>query len=258
MTGGLQGPTSSGPTRRAATLTPRPLSQRERGGRWGPRRDPSAAPPLEGPDDPGGPGHCRCGPGRRRLQSWIPGARCRSDWEPTRHVRRPPEAALDGVRAVPRRGVLTEANIAEGLREVRTALLEADVNYNVVQEFMARVNEQAVGAAVDQGGPARPADRQDRPRRDDRDDGAGRHLDPVREVGPDDPDALRPPGLGQDDHHRQARPAARSRRAASPCSSPPTSSAPPPSSSSRSSASSSTSRSSARRTRTRSRSARTP
>jgi signal recognition particle subunit SRP54 len=46
------------------------------------------------------------------------------------------------------RGVLTEANIAEGLREVRTALLEADVNYNVVQEFMAKVNEKAVGASL--------------------------------------------------------------------------------------------------------------
>src|ERR1700722_8856030 len=46
------------------------------------------------------------------------------------------------------RGLLTEANIAEGLREVRTALLEADVNYNVVQEFMARVNEKAVGAQL--------------------------------------------------------------------------------------------------------------
>ena len=32
--------------------------------------------------------------------------------------------------------MLTEANMREGLREVRTALLEADVNYNVVQEFM--------------------------------------------------------------------------------------------------------------------------
>ena len=41
------------------------------------------------------------------------------------------------------RGVLTEANIAEGLREVRTALLEADVNFNVVQQFMERVKEQA-------------------------------------------------------------------------------------------------------------------
>ncbi len=46
------------------------------------------------------------------------------------------------------RGLLTEANIAEGLREVRTALLEADVNYNVVQDFMARVNEKAVGAQL--------------------------------------------------------------------------------------------------------------
>ncbi len=43
------------------------------------------------------------------------------------------------------RGVLTEANINEGLREVRTALLEADVNFNVVQTFMARVKEKAVG-----------------------------------------------------------------------------------------------------------------
>ncbi len=46
------------------------------------------------------------------------------------------------------RGLLTEANIKDGLREVRTALLEADVNYNVVQEFMQRVNEQAVGAEL--------------------------------------------------------------------------------------------------------------
>src|SRR5579863_4321671 len=41
--------------------------------------------------------------------------------------------------------LLTEANIQEGLREVRTALLEADVNYQVVQEFMKRVGEKAVG-----------------------------------------------------------------------------------------------------------------
>ncbi|MEO6808872.1 MAG: signal recognition particle receptor subunit alpha, partial [Isosphaeraceae bacterium] len=46
------------------------------------------------------------------------------------------------------RGILTEANIEEGLREVRTALLEADVNYNVVQEFMDRVRQQAVGAQL--------------------------------------------------------------------------------------------------------------
>jgi signal recognition particle subunit SRP54 len=46
------------------------------------------------------------------------------------------------------RGLLTEANIQEGLREVRTALLEADVHYNVVQELMRRVSEQAVGAQL--------------------------------------------------------------------------------------------------------------
>lgn len=46
------------------------------------------------------------------------------------------------------RGVLTEANIAEGLREVRTALLEADVNFDVVTEFMGRVNEQAIGSQL--------------------------------------------------------------------------------------------------------------
>ncbi|WP_165063588.1 signal recognition particle protein [Paludisphaera rhizosphaerae] len=45
-------------------------------------------------------------------------------------------------------GVLTEANMKEGLREVRTALLEADVNYNVVQDFMSRVQEKATGAQV--------------------------------------------------------------------------------------------------------------
>jgi signal recognition particle subunit SRP54 len=45
-------------------------------------------------------------------------------------------------------GVLTEANMREGLREVRTALLEADVNYKVVQEFMERITEQAVGTQV--------------------------------------------------------------------------------------------------------------
>ena len=43
------------------------------------------------------------------------------------------------------RGVLTEANIQDGLAEVRTALLEADVNYDVVQKFMERVNTRAVG-----------------------------------------------------------------------------------------------------------------
>jgi signal recognition particle subunit SRP54 len=46
------------------------------------------------------------------------------------------------------RGRLTEANIKDGLREVRRALLEADVNYNVANDFMARVSEKALGQQV--------------------------------------------------------------------------------------------------------------
>jgi signal recognition particle subunit SRP54 len=45
-------------------------------------------------------------------------------------------------------GVLTEANMKEGLREVRTALLEADVHFDVVQEFMGRITDQAVGTQL--------------------------------------------------------------------------------------------------------------
>ena len=101
-------------------------------------------------------------------------------------------------------GMLTEANMKEGLREVRTALLEADVHFDVVQDFMARINDEAVGTAADQEHSSRAADRQDRPRRADRADGAGRSVDPVREGRDDGPDVVRPSGLGQDDDLRQA------------------------------------------------------
>lgn len=47
-----------------------------------------------------------------------------------------------------KQGKLTEDNISEALREVRRALLEADVNLAVVKEFVARVKEQALGEAV--------------------------------------------------------------------------------------------------------------
>jgi len=46
------------------------------------------------------------------------------------------------------RGRLTEENIRDGLRQVRQALLEADVNYEVAQTFINRVTEQAVGDRV--------------------------------------------------------------------------------------------------------------
>jgi signal recognition particle subunit SRP54 len=43
------------------------------------------------------------------------------------------------------RGVLTEADIKEGLREVRRVLLEADVNFSLTREFLERVEKKAVG-----------------------------------------------------------------------------------------------------------------
>src|ERR687898_3175542 len=45
-------------------------------------------------------------------------------------------------------GRLTEDNIQEALREVRVALLEADVNFKVVRTFIERVKTKAVGQDV--------------------------------------------------------------------------------------------------------------
>ncbi len=45
-------------------------------------------------------------------------------------------------------GKLTEENIADSLKEIRRALLEADVNYKVVKDFIAAVQEKAVGEEV--------------------------------------------------------------------------------------------------------------
>ena len=45
-------------------------------------------------------------------------------------------------------GTITEENIGEAMREIRMALLEADVNYTVVKEFVANVKEKALGMEV--------------------------------------------------------------------------------------------------------------
>ncbi|MEK6197764.1 MAG: signal recognition particle protein [Desulfobacterales bacterium] len=45
-------------------------------------------------------------------------------------------------------GKLTPDNVKDSLREVRLALLEADVNYNVVKEFISTISERAVGQEV--------------------------------------------------------------------------------------------------------------
>ena len=47
-----------------------------------------------------------------------------------------------------RRGALTEADVAAAMREVRVALLEADVALPVVKDFIAKVSEKAVGESV--------------------------------------------------------------------------------------------------------------
>jgi len=47
-----------------------------------------------------------------------------------------------------KRGILREADVNQVLREIRLALLEADVHYKVVKDFVGRVRERAVGAEV--------------------------------------------------------------------------------------------------------------
>lgn len=51
-------------------------------------------------------------------------------------------------RAIVGQKVLTEANVDEGIRAVRTALLEADVNFQVAKEFVADVRQRVLGQKV--------------------------------------------------------------------------------------------------------------
>lgn len=53
--------------------------------------------------------------------------------------------AIKNIRGM---GTITEENISEAMREIRLALLEADVNYQVVKEFVANVKEKALGLDV--------------------------------------------------------------------------------------------------------------
>ena len=55
------------------------------------------------------------------------------------------QGALAGVR---QRGALTEEDIARAMREIRLALLEADVNFKVVKQFTSTVKERALGIEV--------------------------------------------------------------------------------------------------------------
>ncbi|MGQ9584178.1 MAG: signal recognition particle protein [Anaerolineae bacterium] len=55
------------------------------------------------------------------------------------------QSIFDGLA---RRGKLSEGDVDAALREVRLALLEADVNYKVVKQFLGRVRERAIGTEV--------------------------------------------------------------------------------------------------------------
>ncbi|MFZ0390029.1 MAG: signal recognition particle receptor subunit alpha, partial [Calditrichia bacterium] len=55
------------------------------------------------------------------------------------------ESALKTLKG---QGKLSEKNISDSLKEIRRALLEADVNYKVVKEFIAKVREEAIGEKV--------------------------------------------------------------------------------------------------------------
>jgi len=46
------------------------------------------------------------------------------------------------------RGVLTEGNVSDAMREIRRALLEADVNFKVAGRFVSEATEKALGEKV--------------------------------------------------------------------------------------------------------------
>ncbi len=62
---------------------------------------------------------------------------------------------------------VTEKDVKEFMREIRMALLEADVNYKVVKDFIARVSEKAVGQEVLESLSPGAADCENRRRRAD-------------------------------------------------------------------------------------------
>ncbi len=96
------------------------------------------------------------------------------------------------------------------------ALLEADVNFKVVKDFVGRVRERAIGVEVMQSLTPGPAGHQDRPRGADRHAGRAEQARPVR-AGAARDHAGGPAGLRQDDDGGQAGADACARAASGPC-----------------------------------------
>ena len=104
------------------------------------------------------------------------------------------------------RGRVSEADVDAAMREVRLALLEADVNFKVVKDFVARVRERAIGAEVLECLTAGQQVVEDRQRGADRAPlGRRPDLPPLRHPG--GRRARRPPGLRQDDARPPSSPA---------------------------------------------------
>ena len=138
------------------------------------------------------------------------------------------------------RGRLGEAEVDEVLREIRLALLEADVNFKVVRDLVARIRERCRRHRAAPGAEPGPAGHRHRPPGADQPPWAARRSrSPTRPSRPRSCSwpasraRARPPT-------RPSSPAGSSSRAATRCSSAPTSSARPPSSSSAPSAARST------------------
>ena len=58
------------------------------------------------------------------------------------------ERLANAFKSFKNKGKLTEADVREGMREIKLALLEADVNYKVVKDFVKTATERAVGSDV--------------------------------------------------------------------------------------------------------------
>ncbi len=70
------------------------------------------------------------------------------------------QSALGDLR---KQGKLNDESISRAMREIRLALLEADVNFTVVRDFVARVREQALGDEILKSLTPGPAGREGRP-----------------------------------------------------------------------------------------------
>ena len=101
------------------------------------------------------------------------------------------------------KGRLSEADVKEAMREIRLALLEADVSYKVVKDFIKKTTERAVGGCAGESDPGTD-DRQDRQRGANRPHGQRQPENPHGVPAADHRDAGGLAGRRQNDQRRKA------------------------------------------------------